>query len=559
MTPIQNQVYVLVLSGESSGASKFVAARYPDCKSFFLSKRELREGGWRGQIRAFRRLKGKALVFYRESLEEIQEPQLALWTAALHRCRYTVSADANGRTLVNTRWTLIRSLPRAVVSAVTDIFVFSLTLFLLGMVRRKKAQTPVQFQWRSEADPELTYLYPYPLDKSIAGGALSHVKGFLGGWLLAGNSCEVFSGKPLAAHNFPFHMIPAKRQLFLFHESKLLSYNLRFVLAVRKRLRNRKPGALYQRHGRFVYAGALLSKLLQVPFILEYNGSEAWMADHWDPARFGPWLRLCEEVSISRADLIVVVSEPLKQELLQRGIDENRILVNPNGVDPLAFQPECGGETVRAQMGFAHSDVVVGFIGTFHYWHGVKVLGQAIQQLCTDRTVESVASKLKFVLMGDGLLRAEMMESLKPFIGAQVFFTGVLPHSDVGAHLDAADILVSPHVPMPDGRPFFGSPTKIFEYMAMAKGIIASDLDQLSRVLTHRRNAWLVKPGNATELQAAIVLLAQNPKLRGELGENARSTVIAEHTWQQNAERVLACIGARAPVKSASIVDARSA
>jgi glycosyltransferase involved in cell wall biosynthesis len=540
-----NRIYVLPLSGEAEDGKNFVAIHYPGCECVLISKRELREGGWRGQIRAFGRLKGKALVFYRRSLDEIQEPQLALWTTALHGCRFTVLADSSGRAVVSTRWTLIRALPRAVASMLLDVFVFVLARCFLGMLLTKRLSTSVQL--RQEGDPHLVYLYPYPLDTSLAGGQLSHVRGFLGGLASTEVGCEVFSGRSLPLEDFPVHLVPAKRSLFLFQESKLLSYNVRFALAVRGALRGRRAGVLYQRHGRFVVAGALLSVLLGLPFILEYNGSEAWMANHWDPSRFRSWLRLCEEVSLSRANLIVVVSEALKQELLQRGISENRILVNPNGVDPSAFQPGSGGEKVRAQLGFAESDIVIGFVGTFNYWHGIKVLGQAIQQLLSDGAAEAVVSKLRFLLVGDGLLRPEMMDDLKAYVGGKVSFVGVVPHTRIAAYLDAADILVSPHVPMPDGRPFFGSPTKIFEYMAMAKGIIASNLDQLSSVLTHGRSAWLIEPGNATELVSAIILLAQNPSLRSELGKDARATALAKYTWQQNAERVLARVGQRSP------------
>ncbi len=83
-------------------------------------------------------------------------------------------------------------------------------------------------------------------------------------------------------------------------------------------------------------------------------------------------------------------------------------------------------------------------------------------------------------------------------------FTGSLPREKVVEYLDASDILVSPHIPMPDGSRFFGSPTKLFEYMAMGKGIVASRLEQLAEVLEHDQTALLVTPGNVEELAEAI-------------------------------------------------------
>jgi glycosyltransferase involved in cell wall biosynthesis len=95
---------------------------------------------------------------------------------------------------------------------------------------------------------------------------------------------------------------------------------------------------------------------------------------------------------------------------------------------------------------------------------------------------------------------------------------------------------------MPDGSRFFGSPSKLFEYMAMGKAIIASKLDQLAEVLEHGGTGWLVEPGNDVELSNAIELLAGNPALRCTLGQNARGEVVHKHTWQHNAARLLAKI-----------------
>jgi len=93
---------------------------------------------------------------------------------------------------------------------------------------------------------------------------------------------------------------------------------------------------------------------------------------------------------------------------------------------------------------------------------------------------------------------------------------------------------------MSDGSRFFGSPTKLFEYMAMGKAIVASNLDQLSQVLDHGTTAWLVPAGNAVELAAAIEMLANDPQLRHRLGQNAQASILRRHTWRVNAARVLA-------------------
>lgn len=529
------RVYVLVLSGESADAQKFVANRFPLCECVFLPKRELREAGWRGQIDALGNLRGTALVFFLRSLSELQEPQLTVFSSLLHHCQVTVMADSLGQVIEHGRLAWLGVLPKVLISAVCDLLVFTCAWVALQVFRTRAR--PVATRQRKLPGMDLAYLYPYPLDSALAGGALSHVEGFLAGVADCDGQCEIFSGRTLPVQTFAQHLIPVRRRFFLFRESLMLSYTLRFLHSVRNSLKARGAAVLYQRHGRFTVAGALLSSWLRVPLILEYNGSEAWVANYWDPARFRSWLRLCEDISLARAHLIVVVSEVLREELLERGIPQQRIVLNPNAVDCGLFQPGCGGPEVRKQLGFAPKDNVVVFLGSFNYWHGIAVMEQAIQQVL--RTLDPPAGEIRFLLIGEGPLYAEARRNLTSYAGSRVVFTGVVPHAQVPAYLDAADILVSPHVPMPDGKPFFGSPTKIFEYMAMGKAIIASDLDQLSRVLQHRVSAWLVESGNVSDLTAAILLLAGDAHLRRQLGEKARAAAVAHHTWRQNAQRVL--------------------
>jgi glycosyltransferase involved in cell wall biosynthesis len=545
----RSKVFVLVLAGQQRDALAFAQRRYPACESVVLSKIELRESGWKSQLRKLHHLKGRALLIFTDSLESLQEPLLFKLTVLVHRCRETVLADSCGSFEVSSNAGLLALLPRCIIAALADVIVFAYTLIGLRLF-----QAWLKFQHAPEARAgllDLAFLYPSQSGLDAPGGALTHVTGFLSGLVQEGARCEVFSGRPLRVA-CDVHQVSGSRRLHLFREAATLSYNIRFIFAARKLLGRKRAQLLYQRHGRFMFAGAFLSRLMGIPLVLEYNGSEDWMSKYWDPARFSPWLRLCERASVKAASLIVVVSNPLKQRLMDAGVPGERILVNPNAVDPEQFHPNCGGAQLRRNLGFRPADVVVCFVGTFSYWHGVMVLEQAIR-LLLDR-VQLTGGPLKFLLIGDGPLAPQMRNALEPYSpSGLVTFTGAIPHDSVRVHLDAADILVSPHVLMPGGTPFFGSPTKLFEYMAMGKAIAASALDQIADVLEHGRTALLVRPGDPGELAEAIQRLAADAQLRIELGRNAREIALARHTWRQNARRVLAHYShvRRAPDESA--------
>jgi glycosyltransferase involved in cell wall biosynthesis len=240
-----------------------------------------------------------------------------------------------------------------------------------------------------------------------------------------------------------------------------------------------------------------------------------------------------EHLNLSAAARIFVVSEVERRNLLKAGINSDKIVVNPNGVDADVFRPGVGGLAERQQLGIDPGATLVGFTGTFGPWHGVVELAKAITLIPKQRG-------LHFLLIGSGQLLEQTREVIKEAgLLEQVTLTGSVDHTRMPALLDACDILVSPHVPLAAGAEFFGSPTKIFEYMAMAKGIVASRLGQIGEVLSNEVTALLVEPGNVEELSEALVRLAESKSLRERLGQAARRKAIEHHTWKRNAQTVL--------------------
>lgn len=312
---------------------------------------------------------------------------------------------------------------------------------------------------------------------------------------------------------------------------------------------------VYQRHAVSSYIGVQLSRARGVPLVLEYNGSEVWAAEHWGRGlRYADVARAAEEVSLRHAHLVTTVSEVLANELRGRGVPDERIVWYPNCVDASVFDPDrLAGADARRALGLPEQAVVVGFVGTFGRWHGAERFAAAIAQLRTNAAAWLDERQVRFLFVGDGITMAEVRETLA---GAEdlVTFTGLVPQDESPALLAACDVLVSPHVPNPDGSPFFGSPTKLFEYMAVARAIVASDLDQIGEILAGSLRAGalpvtppehstaaavLTRPGSVDDLVEGIRFLCEHADWRRTLGANARGRVLARYTWAHHVDAIL--------------------
>ena len=383
----------------------------------------------------------------------------------------------------------------------------------------------------------------------VAGGSVGHTAGVIHA-MDKQVELDVISNDNLAGVNRPITIIePFLCQLLPKSINEML-YSFRLI----NKLKNlEKYGFIYQRYSGGSFAGAYLSKKYKIPFILEFNSSDVWKLKNWrQESSFSirktlknlyinflkiPTIQYIEQYNLCCADLIVVVSDALKQNLVDLGIEERNILVNPNGIDLDKYKPGVGGNKIRKRYNIMDK-TVIGFIGTFGQWHGVIEMAKAICLYFEQHPEQN--GNVKFLLIGTGVLmdevRAIIMKS--PYKN-NVIFTGVIPQDEAPAYLDECDIFLSPHIPNPDGTKFFGSPTKLFEYMAMGKGIIASDLGQIGQILRHKQTAYMVEPGNVKALAHAMHVLVNDKELRNELGRNARDIVSKHYTWNQHVAKIL--------------------
>lgn len=383
-----------------------------------------------------------------------------------------------------------------------------------------------------------------------AGGSVGHTAGVIYGLANRSNICVV-SNDELADVDRAINIIRPIIKKGLPTLVLELLCNIQFLSTLW--MKKRDIEVVYQRHTAFSFAGAVLANHYHVPFILEFNSSEVWKIKNWKEEKGNlirrflkniysnlimiPYIKCVESFNLRNADEIVVVSQVIKENLVSAGVPERKILVNPNGVLLEKFSPGCGGDKIRERYQLQNKKVI-GFIGTFGQWHGVCELAKAIVKLFVENP--RYKENVRFLLVGDGILASQVKAILQDGqVDEFVVMPGLVPQHEAPAYLDACDIFVSPHIPNPDGSKFFGSPTKLFEYMAMERGIVASDLDQIGDILDDGVTARLVTPGDVGELMSGIIELIDNPDLANRLGFNAREEVIRKYTWDKHVERIL--------------------
>ena len=391
------------------------------------------------------------------------------------------------------------------------------------------------------------------------GGSVGHVAGVVNAFSRHGLDVTLATAPEsiMIDPSVAVKRLPPPATLGLPFELNYYSFQRKVVQAVSEETMD----LCYQRLSIGSYAGVMISRMRAVPLILEYNGSEAWAARYWGRRlRFESLAIAAEDACLRHAHIVVTVSNVLRDELLARGVGPDRIVCHPNGVDPTIFEPNrfspADAAAIRRQHDVPESALVVTFLGTFGRWHGADVLARAIRRLADTRSNWLAERNVRFMFVGDGPLRRDVQEIVRSSKAVEfVRFTGLVPQAAAPAYLSASDVVVAPHVPNSDGSRFFGSPTKLFEYMAMGRAIIASDLDQIGAVLcdgidvrglkdtklgsTAQGTGLLTPPGDEQSLAEGIAILVDDPLLRATLGRNARQLVLRHYTWDHHVAAIL--------------------
>lgn len=235
------------------------------------------------------------------------------------------------------------------------------------------------------------------------------------------------------------------------------------------------------------------------------------------------WKKLLKFV-FKNTKKIVVISNGLKEELVENGFDSNKIKVFHDGVDLNKFDLKISQEQARKKLNINHSNKIVLYIGSFQEWKGYLTFLKA-SELNKDENI---------LFYAIGAKKEEIDKLQKKF--NKIKLLEFVEQKKVPLWLKAADALIIPNSAKFKISTHYTSPLKLFEYMASKRLIISSEIKSLKEIVS-KNEVIFFKADNSKDLYNKIQLEINNNK-NSKIISNAYEKV-QDFSWKKRVEKIL--------------------
>ncbi len=221
-----------------------------------------------------------------------------------------------------------------------------------------------------------------------------------------------------------------------------------------------------------------------------------------------------------QCDVLACVSETLKEILVQNyGIESDKIVLVNNGVDTDFLNPKLYTPR-RIFPGFT-----IGFVGSLYAWSGLNLLLEIIAEL------RDTGLDISLVVVGDGAMKSTWEKQVKNLgISSNVAFIGRVSRQEVPQYIAGFDIGYSGQVQLQMGKMYL-SPMKLYEYMSMAKPVIASAFEDAKRLIDDGKTGFLFQPEDKADLKHVLLSAFEQRERLSQMGHLARTEIVNHHSW----------------------------
>ena len=301
--------------------------------------------------------------------------------------------------------------------------------------------------------------------------------------------------------------------------------NLFSFSSIMTTMKDQHPDIVYERYAYFNFSGMLACKLKGIPMILEVN----IVTDLQDTRNLAlrSIARFIEKRLLGNADAIFVVSSLLEQALVIRGVDGEKIYVQPNAVDIEEIhdiEPYILPETLNHKF---KDKIIIGFLGGLQPWFKLEEL------IKTFHRINANYPNTLLLMIGDGNLRSPLESMSEEFgIKENTHFFGQVSHEMALRLLKFMDIAVIPSTNM------WCSPMKLFEYLGTGIPVVAPNIEAVNSIITDGVHGKLFSYNDFSDFEKALEYLVINEKARKKMGKAGKKHITKNYTWDIVAKKV---------------------
>ena len=290
------------------------------------------------------------------------------------------------------------------------------------------------------------------------------------------------------------------------------------------------------------YATADLGAASRVPLVFNPQGVEEFGAT--DPSRarmkrLAYWpLRVAVRRSARAADRVIATDLSLVNPVIEHlGVSKDVVRVIPNAIEPAECdRPDAPAraQALRSELGMQSEDALLVSVGRLEANKGYDVMIRALAMLARRK---ALPPRWRWVLVGDGPRRDALQRAVaSEGLSHAVVMRGRESVDNLHGWYEAATVFVHPTL-------YEGSSIVTLEAMAHRRPVVASRAGGLPDKVIPGVTGWLVPPGSADALSAAVVEALSNSVRLPAMGAAGRALVETEFSWRAATDRLLSMYG----------------
>lgn len=222
--------------------------------------------------------------------------------------------------------------------------------------------------------------------------------------------------------------------------------------------------------------------------------------------------RICSKVS----NCIITVSDTMRDKALEKkigNINLYKTVYSGMRIDEF-INCEKYRKSMRDKLNIKDDEIVVGKIARLFHLKGHDFI---IDCACE---IIKKAPETKFMFVGDGILKDDLMNRIKSYgIEKNFIFTGLVPPDKIPELISCMDILV--HASLREGLA-----RALPQALASGIPVVSLDIDSAHEVVKHGKNGYLVGSGDKEGFVVYLTQLIKNEKLRKTMGIEGRKIVV---------------------------------